>query len=317
MTGDSEHILAPQRIASDELGEASAAVYARTSSANQRFGHSIDEQVRACCDRCRLLGWEVTHVFRDEAVSGTEIDRPMFQQMLHAAEAGHFDVLVFWKLDRFSRSIMHAVKLERSFRTWGVALHSATEHLDTTTATGQFNFRNIANAAEFERELIKQRTAMGMKALALEHKWPNSRPPFGYAKRADGRLEIDLEEARWVRWIFETYLEYKSMADVAHMLNDQDVPTGTSTAWTTNTVRTILTNELYVGQYSVADVEDDVPEYRLLDDELFTKAQRVRTRFRRTSGERPKMRQHRKETLVEGILQQYEEYLETGRSAAD
>ena len=126
-----------------------AAVYARTSSPSQRFGHSIGEQVRQCVQRCQMQGWEVQYVFRDEAKSGKDTDRPMFQQMLDRARQGAFDVLLFWKLDRFSRSIHHAVRLEKQFREWGVALHSVTEQLDTTTPAGQFNFRNIANAAEF------------------------------------------------------------------------------------------------------------------------------------------------------------------------
>jgi site-specific DNA recombinase len=93
-----------------------AAIYARTSSASQAFGYSIDGQVRRCWDRCQQMGWTVSHVYCDEAVSGKDTDRPMFQELLSYAEAGAFDVVVFWKLDRFSRSLMHAVQLEKEFR---------------------------------------------------------------------------------------------------------------------------------------------------------------------------------------------------------
>jgi site-specific DNA recombinase len=104
-----------------------AAIYARTSSRSQRFGYSLEEQVRLCVERCGLLNWDVAYVFQDGEKSGKDTDRPMFQRMLSLAQRGAFDVLVFWKLDRFSRSIMHAVTLEADFRKWGVALHSITE----------------------------------------------------------------------------------------------------------------------------------------------------------------------------------------------
>lgn len=97
-----------------------AVIYARTSSPGQRHGYSIDEQVRQCWRRCEQLGWTVSHVFRDEEVSGKDIDREMFQKLLTRAEAGWFDVVVIWKLDRFSRSLMHAVQLERDLREWGL-----------------------------------------------------------------------------------------------------------------------------------------------------------------------------------------------------
>ena len=220
------------------LGDDTSGSLRRTSSPSQRFGHSIDEQVRQCVQRCQMQGWEVQHVFRDEAKSGKDTDRPMFQQMLNRARQGAFDVLLFWKLDRFSRSIHHAVRLEKQFREWGVALHSVTEQLDTTTPAGQFNFRNIANAAEFEREMISQRTKMGHAARAAEGKWPNGTPPFGYEIGSDGKLKIAQVESGIVRKIFHEYVEMRSMASVADRLND-----GTSTEsrlkWTAKTISTI------------------------------------------------------------------------------
>lgn len=111
----------------DEDPITGAAVYARTSSASQQYGYSLDEQVRQCMDRCEMLDWPVEFVFRDEAISGKDTDRPMYQEMLTRAEEGAFDVLVFWKLDRLSRSILHTVQLESDFSDWGVALHSVTE----------------------------------------------------------------------------------------------------------------------------------------------------------------------------------------------
>src|SRR6056297_325844 len=107
----SHQLLIPREADCDE--EFKAVIYARTSSLNQKFGYSLDEQVRQCWERCLMLDWKVTRIFKDEAESGDDTDRPQFQQMMALARGGDFDIVVFWKLDRFSRSILHAVELER------------------------------------------------------------------------------------------------------------------------------------------------------------------------------------------------------------
>lgn len=291
--------------------ETRAAIYVRTSSVNQRFGYSIKEQVRQCWKRCEMLDWPVRYVFRDEAKSGKNPDRPQFQQMMQKAESDCFDVIVFWKLDRFSRSLMHAVQLEKQFRDSGVALHGVTQQIDTTTPAGRFNFRNIASAAEFERDLIKQRSQMGMKAMALERKWPNSQPPLGYSKCEDDTIEIIEDEAALIQEIFETYVEEKSMPEVARQLDERDMTTKEGNPWTPRAVGEILRNQIYTGQYIVADVEEDVPEYRIIDTELFKKAEKTRYRFQRGRGEkRAKMPAERKARRVDVITEQYFDYLE-------
>jgi len=287
-----------------------AAIYVRTSSPNQRLGYSIDEQVRQCVQRCQTLDWEIVFVFRDEAISGKDTDRPMFQQMLSKAERGFFDVLVFWKLDRFSRSIMHAVQLENQFNEWGVALHSVTEQLDTTSAAGRFNFRNIANAAEFERDLIQQRTKMGHLARAMEHKWPNSSPPLGYELQEDGTLSVLPDEGALVRLVFKEYLEKRSMPELSEWLNQTD-RTNRGEYWTPSAVGVTLRNRLYIGEYSVGEVRETVGEYQILSEKLFETVTSVRTRFQATSSvSRDMMNQARKTKIIERQCTSYADFLD-------
>ncbi len=286
-----------------------AAVYARTSSAQQRHGYSIDEQVNRCWQRAEHLGWTVSHVFRDEEVSGKDTDREMFQKMLSRAEAGWFDVVLVWKLDRFSRSLIHAVELEQELRDWDVGLHSVTEMIDTTTPTGRFNFRNISSASELERELIKERTQMGLQALAKQGEWPNDNPPLGYERAQDGRLEIMPREACLVRFIFERYREVKSMPKVAEELNARERNIRDS-EWTPYAIGKVLKNELYTGEYSVAGVEKFIEEYQIIKPEEFEQTTEVRTRFQRQeSAERPDMPKQRKDRLVQNVVDQYLDYL--------
>jgi site-specific DNA recombinase len=293
-----------------------AVIYARTSSVTQQFGYSLDEQVRQCWEQCMRLRWKVIRIFKDEAESGDDIDRPQFQRMMALARSGHFDVVVFWKLDRFSRSILHAVELERDLRDHDIALHSVTEQLDTSTSSGRFNFRNIASAAEFERDHIKERSQMGFKALALDNKWPNQDPPLGYDLNDDATLSINTEESETIEKIFDWYRKLQSMPKVSAKLNEDGLETKDGGDWTARTVNKILRNGIYCGRYSVADVEETVPEYRIVSEDTFDEVTEIRFRFQNNSAnEQESMSNDRKSEYADRVLSSYRQYLkidETG-----
>lgn len=287
-----------------------AAIYVRTSSVKQQHGFSLDEQIRQCWSRCEELNWTVSHVYRDEAVSGKDVDREMFQEMLSGAENGWFDVILVWKLDRFSRSLMHAVQLERQLRDWGVGLHSITEQIDTTTPTGRFNFRSISSASELERDLIRQRSQAGMRGLAAERKWPNNNPPLGYQVQKDKTLSPVPEEADLVREIFRRYIDLKSMPELAEELQTRSSIADRGRQWTRYAVSKILKNKLYIGQYQVADVDAYVEDYQLIENDLFERASDVRNRFQRENeAARPNMDRKRKKRYSESVTKQYAEFL--------
>ncbi|MEM2145126.1 MAG: recombinase family protein [Candidatus Jordarchaeaceae archaeon] len=287
-----------------------AAIYVRTSSLNQKSNYSVEGQISQCWDYCRQRGWIVRYVFVDECQSGGTVERPKFQLMLEKARKSEIDVIVFWKLDRFCRSLVDLVNIERMLRRWGVGLCSVTEFIDTTTPVGRFNFRNIASVAELERELIGERARLGLHALARELKWPNPHPPLGYDKTEDGRLIVNVKESKLVRKIFSMYLDEKSMAHVAYRLNMEGVKTKKGSNWVARAVKDILTNELYIGNYSVAGVQQYVKEYAIIDKELFDKVQQVRLRFTKSSGERTPMSVDRKVAKVDEMLQRFREGLQ-------
>jgi site-specific DNA recombinase len=287
-----------------------AAIYARTSSPNQRFNYSIKEQVDRCWKYCDERGWAAKYVFVDEGESGGTTDRPKFQLMLEKAREGKFDVIVFWKLDRFCRSLVDLVNVERMLRDWGIGLCSTTEYLDTTSSVGRFNFRSLASVAELEREMIGERARIGLHALAKRHKWPNPHPPIGYDKREDGMLEVDRKEAKLVRRIFEMYLREKSTPQVAFELNKRMIATKNGKEWNARAVRDILTNELYIGKYNVAGVEDQVKEYRIIEDDIFERTKRITRRFEDGNGaKRPPMPEDRKKAKIDRIFSEYLEFL--------
>lgn len=300
-----------RRVTTDEEVEPlRAAIYARTSTKKQKFGYSIDAQINRSNDRCKALGWKVLFVYRDEAESGKDTDRPMFQKMLAAAEKRVFDVIVFWKLDRFSRSLLHAVKLEEELREYDVRLYSVTEQIDTTSATGRFNFRNLASAAEFERDMAQQRTKVSLNEIASKNKWPNDNPPLGYERDSSGRLSIVADEKELVELIFERYIELRSMPDVAAELNQRELSVKDDQEWTQRMVSDILRNEIYTGQYEIGEVSEHVPEYRIIRDEVFDEVTTIRTRFQRKEGSVTPMSDPRKEQMVKKVRREYDDYLE-------
>jgi len=282
----------------------SAAIYARTSPGN-RSNYSIEEQVNQCWEYCNRRGWSVRYVFVDEDRSGKTVERGKFQLMLEKARSGEFSVVTFWKLDRFCRSLVDLVNVERMLRQWGVELCSVTEFIDTTTSVGRFNYRNLASVAELEREMIGERAKLGLYALAREHRWPNSRPPFGYEKDDEGRLVVNEKGADLVRRVFEMYISKKSLPGLAFELNTIGVTTKKNGKWSACSLREVLGNGIYVGKYRVAGVEDYVEEYRIVSDEIFQKASETMARYKSGDAGRPRMNEDRRTMKIEKVFNTY------------
>lgn len=279
-----------------------AAIYTRTSENKPEFAYSIEEQADQCWSRCEEQGWEVRFVFEDNGETGKNTDRDGFQEMLERAEQGVFDVVVFWKLDRFARSLADLVKIEEQLSEWGIALHSVTEFLDTSSPVGRFNFRNLASAAELESDLTAQRVKLGLHGVAKANRWPNDDPPTGYDLKKDQTLQVNEEEAKLVRRIFRMYLEYRSMSEVADMLNQQEITTVEDNEWNHTSVGKILKNEIYRGLYELGEYQEHVEDYQIVSDDLFEAAKRTRYRFQQTKSE---MAEERKNSKADKILSEF------------
>jgi len=125
--------------------------YARVSTQDQNFNLQIDALEKLGCDR----------VYK-ETVSGAKSKRPVLEELLQNLRPG--DVLVIWKLDRLGRSLKHLVELVGELMNKGVGLQSINDPIDTTTPHGRLTFNIFASLAEFERDLIRERTQAGLQA---------------------------------------------------------------------------------------------------------------------------------------------------------
>ncbi len=293
--------------------DAFASIYARTSSPNQKDNYSIEEQINQCQKYCEQRGWPIQYVFVDQCQSGKSIDgRPKFQLMMEKAKSREFAVIVVWKLDRFCRSLVDLVNVEKLLRNYGVQLCSVTEFVDTTSSVGRFNYRSLASVAELERELIGERARLGLYALARENKWPNAHPPLGYDKGSDGHLRVNASEAKLVNAIFQRYLKEKSMPVVAFWLNSIGAATknGVRGVWNARTVKNILDNKIYIGQYQVAGHLEQIEALSIVSEQVFCSASHIMQRYQVGHAERASMPLLRKRAKLKKLLARYQEFLE-------
>lgn len=135
-----------------------AAVYARVSTSDQSTGLQIKE----AHDFIERRGWAHGSVFEDVGVSGGHDRRSGLQRLLQAAHRRNFDVLVVWRSDRLFRSVHHMAALIPNLHTQGIAFASVTEAFDTTTPAGALMLHVLSAFAQFERDVIVERTVAGM-----------------------------------------------------------------------------------------------------------------------------------------------------------
>lgn len=135
------------------------AIYARVSRKDQ----NLDTQERMCLEYCQRMGHSVYHVYRDLGVSGAKDSRPEFDVMLRDMRQYRFDCIMVTKLDRIGRSLQHILSLFQEFTHRGVHFIAITQDIDTSSAAGKLQLQIMGAFAEFERNIISERTREGLE----------------------------------------------------------------------------------------------------------------------------------------------------------
>lgn len=136
------------------------ALYARVSTTDQRADLQLDGLRKLAEQR----GWLVMGEYIDEGYSGTKDRRPALDKLMADAHRGKFSVVAVWRFDRFARSVRHLVVTLDDFRERGIDFVSLNDQIDTSTPTGRMMFAVIAAMAQFEAEVIRERTIAGLAA---------------------------------------------------------------------------------------------------------------------------------------------------------
>ncbi len=149
-----------------------AALYARVST----FDQDPELQLRELRELARQRGWGPVVEYIDHGVTGIRFKRPGLDRLLADAQAGRLDVVAVWRLDRLGRSSLDLVRTVLQLERWGVQFVSLRDAgMDTTTPMGRLIFQILSAFAEFERNLLRERTKAGM-ARARERGSPLGRP---------------------------------------------------------------------------------------------------------------------------------------------
>ena len=241
------------------------AIYTRKSTEEglQQDFSSLDAQREAgeaFIASQRTEGWQlVPERFDDGGFTGGNMDRPALKRLLAAIEAGRVNCVVVYKVDRLSRSLMDFARMMELFDRCGASFVSVTQQFNTINSLGRLTLNILLSFAQFERELISERTRDKMCAARRKGKWIGGHPVLGYDIDTKARrLVVNPDEAHQVRTIFDQYLELGAMLPV---LQDLDRRGWQTKRWTTEAGQTrggkpftksllygLLTNAIYTGQ---------------------------------------------------------------------
>jgi site-specific DNA recombinase len=253
------------------------AIYLRISTDEERQPFSLEAQrERLAAYVATQPGWVLARSYSDH-MSGKRLDRPGLQQALHDARAGRYELLLVFKVDRLARSTGGLAKVLEELDGAGVAFQSASEPFDTTTAAGCMMVQMLGVFAEFEREMIVERTQMGLARKAARGEWIGGTPPFGYGyDRARRLLVPDKTQAPVVSRIFDLYV-HRGMgsAAISNLLNDDGQTTGRRCRWTPHSVLDILRNPTYIGRLPFNGETYRAAHTALVDEAVFHGAQAV------------------------------------------
>ena len=206
-----------EKVAEPSPARLRCAIYTRKSTEeglDQEF-NSLDAQreaAEAFIQSQRREGWiALPELYDDGGFTGANMDRPALTRLLQAVEAGELDCVVVYKVDRLSRSLLDFTRMLSVFEKHKVSFVAVTQQFNTSTSLGRLTLNILLSFAQFERELIGERTRDKMSAARRKGKWVGGCPVLGYdVDPGGGRLVVNEEEAERVRAIFALFEEHRS-----------------------------------------------------------------------------------------------------------
>ena len=229
------------------------AVYTRKSSEEglDMAFNSLDAQREACeayIQSQKPEGWmPMDDRYDDGGISGATLERPAIERLLADIEAGRIDIVVVYKIDRLSRSLMDFAKLVGVFETHGVTFVSITQQFNTTTPMGRLTLNILLSFAQFEREVTAERIRDKFAASRRKGMWMGGNPPLGYDVK-DRKLVVNAEEAALVCMIFERFTTCGSATLLARTLRAEGAVTKRGRPMDKGTLYRLINNRVYIGE---------------------------------------------------------------------
>ncbi|QNM82613.1 recombinase family protein [Sphingomonas sabuli] len=279
------------------------AIYTRKSTEEgleQEF-NSLDAQREACEAYIRSQtgeGWNgLPARYDDGGYSGGNLDRPAMQRLLADIDAGKVDIIVVYKVDRLTRSLMDFAKIVERLDARGVSFVSITQAFNTTTSMGRLTLNVLLSFAQFEREVTGERIRDKIAASKAKGMWMGGNIPLGYDLQ-ERRLVVNTAEADQVRHIFTRYLGLGSGVALMKELRRDGI---LSKRWTSRSGKEhggkpfscgalyyLLQNRLYLGEIVHRGVVHDGEHEAIVSKQLFDEVQAALAENRKKRREAPK-----------------------------
>jgi site-specific DNA recombinase len=229
------------------------AVYTRKSTEeglDMEF-NSLDAQREACeayVASQKAEGWLlIGDRYDDGGFSGATLERPALKRLISDIESGSIDIVVVYKIDRLSRSLMDFAKLVEVFDRNNVTFVSVTQSFNTTTSMGRLTLNILLSFAQFEREVIGERIRDKFAASRKRGMWMGGWAPLGYDVR-DRKLVINKAEAATVRMIFKRFVAVGSATALTRTLISERVTTKHGKSIDKGFLYKLLNNRVYIGE---------------------------------------------------------------------
>ena len=249
-----------------------AVIYARYSSDRQRE-ESIEGQLRECTDYALKNNLTLLGTYVDRALSARTADRPDFQRMIADSAKGLFDVVLVWKLDRFSRDRYDSAHYKHVLKKNGVRVISIKENI-SDGPEGIILESMLEGYAEYYSAELAQKIRRGQHDNAMKCMNNGGNTPLGYyVDKASGRLEVDPETAPYVQELFARYADGERLTVLQAEMEERGLRSKRGNAYTVSVLSNLLKNRKYIGEYKYGDVitPDGIPA--IIDKELFERVQ--------------------------------------------
>lgn len=224
------------------------AIYIRVSTLDQaREGYSLDTQEKTLRKWCYERKYDIYDLYADKGISGKDIEhRPDMNRLLNDAKTGKFNIVLFWALSRFTRSVSDLYSTMEKFQKWNVSMISYTEAFDTSTPMGRAMIGIVGVFAQLERELTSERVVAAMRERAAQGKRTCSEI-LGYDLDGKDSFKINEKEAEYVRFCFSEYLLRKNLSEVAKEAKIRGFKGKRGKTPTAYSIQKILTRTQYCG----------------------------------------------------------------------
>ena len=295
------------------------AVYTRKSTEDglEQDFNSLHAQREACEAYIRSQaseGWQlIKGHYDDGGISGATMERPALKLLLEHIAEGKVDIVVVYKIDRLTRSLMDFARMVELFDRHQVSFVSVTQQFNTTNSMGRLTLNVLLSFAQFEREVTAERIRDKIAASKKKGMWMGGPPPLGYDVE-NRQLVINEQEAETVRTIYRLYLNCDGVSDLKDNLDQKGIRSKLRAYASGKTVGGVplsrgmlyrlLSNPVYIGRVSHKDTTYEGQHDGIIPQDLWDAVQRKladnrATRSSRTNASHP--------SLLAGLL-----YDETG-----